>query len=229
MGNTVAIIIPTKNEESTIGEIIQKAKPYAVELIVVDGHSTDNTRKIAEDLGAKVILDNGKGKGDGIRAGIKHATGDIIVFIDADGSHNISDIPRLVFPILNDKADMVIGSRILGGSDEFSGTLDNIIRTMGSLVVSYIISWRWKITLTDCNNGFRAIKRTVAVDLGLKRNDFVIEQEMVLNCAKKRYRIVEISSHEYKRRAGDSKLKTSEGWKFVLHFAKEIIRSFLYL
>lgn len=227
MSNTVTVIIPTKNEESTIAEIIQKVKPYADELLVVDGRSQDNTMKISEELGAKVILDNCKGKGDGIRIGIKNATGDIIVFMDADGSHNISDIPRLLDPILNNKADMVIGSRILGGSDEFSGTVDNIIRTIGSLVVSHVISVRWRITLTDCNNGFRAIKRTVAIDLDLKRNDFVIEQEMVINCAKKGYKIVEISSHEYKRKAGESKLKTIQGWKFVLHFLKEIVKSFL--
>lgn len=227
MDNSVTVIISTKNEQATIGEIIQSVKPYSDELIVVDGHSLDNTVKIAKDLSVKVILDNGKGKGDGIKVGIKHATGDIIVFIDADGSHNISDIPQLINPIVDDKADMVIGSRILGGSDEFSGTLDNIIRTMGSLVVSYIISARWNITLTDCNNGFRAIKRRVAIDLDLRRNDFVIEQEMVINCAKKGYRIVEISSHENKRRAGESKLKTSQGWKFILHFIKEIVKSFL--
>lgn len=222
----ITVIIPTKNEESTIGEAIQKAKPYANELLVVDGHSKDNTSKIAEDLGVKVILDNGKGKGDGIRVGIQHASEDIIVFMDADGSHNISDIPQLVYPILNNKADMVIGSRILGGSDEFSETFDNVIRTIGSLVVSYIISIRWNVAITDCNNGFRAIKRKVAIDLSLKRSDFVIEQEMVINCAKKGYKIVEVSSHEYKRRAGESKLKTSEGWKFVLHFIKEIVKSF---
>jgi len=227
MKDTITIIILAKNEELTIGEVIQQARQHADEFLLVDGHSIDNTKKIAENLGAKVILDSGKGKGDGIKTGIKHATGDIVIFMDADGSHNILDIRRLAYPILNGKADMVIGSRVLGGSDEFSGTFDNIIRTIGSLIVSYIIAKRWKVVLTDCNNGLRAIKRTVAVDLDLKRNDFVIELEMVINCAKKGYKIVEIASHEYKRKAGESKLKTSQGWKFILHFTKDIIKSFL--
>ena len=139
------VFIPTKNEQSTIGEVIREAKPYADELLVVDGHSTDNSVKVAEDLGVKVILDNGKGKGDGIRTGIGLAKKDIIVFIDADGSHNISDIPKLVLPILKGEADIVIASRILGGSDEFSGTFDNIVRTMGSLIVSFIIDRRWNV------------------------------------------------------------------------------------
>jgi dolichol-phosphate mannosyltransferase len=223
----VTIIIPTKNEESTIEGVIGQAKPYSHDLLVIDGCSVDNTVKIAERNGARVISDNGRGKGDGIKTGIIHAAGDIIVFMDADGSHNALDIPRLIEPIIKDKADLVIASRILGGSDEFSGTLDNIIRMMGSLIVSHIIAKRWNIVLTDCNNGFRAIKRTVALDLGLKRNDFVIEQEMVINCAKKGYRVMEISSHEYQRKAGKSKLETSQGWKFILHFLKEIIKSFL--
>lgn len=223
----ITLIICTKNEEATIGEIIRQAKPYVDELLVVDGHSIDTTREVAHNFGAKVILDFGKGKGDGIKAGIKHAAGDIFVFMDADGSHDIVDIPRLVEPIRSDAADLVIGSRIRGGSDEFSGTFDNIIRTLGSLIVSYIIARRWDVVLTDCNNGFRAVRGSAARKLDLRRDDFVIEQEMVIECAKKGFRILEIASHEFGRKAGQSKLKTSQGWKFISHFFKEIVKNFL--
>ena len=82
----ISVIIPAKNESVTIKDVIVGVKPYADELLVIDGHSTDTTREVAESMGARVVLDHGKGKGDGVRVGIQEATGDIIVFIDADGS-----------------------------------------------------------------------------------------------------------------------------------------------
>jgi len=221
----ISVIILTKNEEKTIFEIVQNVQYFCGEVVVVDGHSKDNTVAEAEKAGARVVYDSGKGKGDGIRKGIQEAEGEILVFMDADGSHNITDIPHLVKPIMDNMSDMVIGSRILGGSDEISGTLDNIIRAIGSMIVAFIIAKRWKIVLTDGYNGFRAVRRIVAVDLNLKRNDFVIEQEMVINCAKKKHRVSEVASHEFKRQAGQSKLPTIQGWKFIIHLFKELFLS----
>ena len=76
----------------------------------MDGHSTDNTRDLSLKHGATYALDNRMGKGDALRLGIAHATKDVCVFIDADLSHDATDIPRLVAPILEDHADMVLGS-----------------------------------------------------------------------------------------------------------------------
>lgn len=86
----ISVVIPAKNEETTLCKVIQKASSFADEILVVDGHSTDKTREVASKLGVTVILDNGRGKGDGIKKGIKAATGDILVFIDADGPPQIS-------------------------------------------------------------------------------------------------------------------------------------------
>lgn len=219
----ITIAVPTKNEQETIKPILKECRPFADELLVVDGHSTDQTRELAEDMGAKVILDNGKGKGDGVRVAIKEATGDVILFIDADGSHETKDIPQLVEPILKGKADLVIGSRAKGGSDEFEMEFNNLIRQVGGHIVTTIINYRWGVRLTDIQNGFRAIRLDVARNLNLKANDFDIEQEMVMKCLKKGYKISEISSHEYLRKAGHSKLPTRKGWKFVWRLIKELI------
>src|SRR5512141_1093201 len=100
----ISVVIPAKNEAETIKDIIERSKKYADELLVIDGHSTDATRQVAEACGAKVILDNRKGKGAAIRLAIEKVTGDIIVFIDADGSHDPDDIPRLTYPILKDES-----------------------------------------------------------------------------------------------------------------------------
>ena len=96
----VTVVIPAKDEEGLIGEIVDAVKPYADEVLVVDGHSRDRTRDIATAHGARVILDRGKGKGDALRLSFDEATGDIVVFIDADGSHEPRDIPAMVAPIV---------------------------------------------------------------------------------------------------------------------------------
>jgi len=222
LNGRVSVVIPAKNEETTICRVIQKVSSFADEILVIDGHSTDKTREAASKLGATVILDNGKGKGAGLRQGIKAATGDILVFIDADGSHEAEDIPKLITPIAEGNADMVVASRLRGGSDEFHGTFDNVIRMFGGALVTLAIRKKWKAEITDCENGYRAIRRDVALSLELKRDDFVIEQEMVVNCLKMGYKVCEVPSHEYERQGGTSKLKTTQGWKFIWHLTREI-------
>jgi dolichol-phosphate mannosyltransferase len=218
---TVAII--AKDEEATIGRVVLGAKEQADELLVIDGGSTDRTREIAGQAGALVLADDGRGKGSGVRLAIQKAQGEILVLMDADGSHQASDIPELARPIREGKADLVIASRLRGGSDEFHGTLDNIIRQAGGAMISLMLNWRWKTDITDCENGFRAIDVLKARGLRLKANDFLIEQEMVVKALKQGLRIAEIASHEYSRQGGVSKLKTSQGWKFLGHIFREMI------
>ncbi|MFH1037876.1 MAG: glycosyltransferase family 2 protein [PVC group bacterium] len=214
----VSIIIPARNEENNIADIVNYCRLYGDELIVVDGHSTDGTRKIADGLGCRVIEDHGKGKGDGLRTAAQAATGDILVFIDADYSHRPADIPRLVAPLLRGESDLVIGSRISGGSDEAMITFDHLIRLVGSQMIAFGIALIFGKQITEVENGFRAIRRDIFISLELKQNDFTIEQEMVIRALRKRYRVMEVPTHEYARRGGESKLKTIQGWKFILNF-----------
>jgi len=218
------VIIPTKNEELSIEKIIRKCKQYADELLVVDGHSTDKTREVAKALGVRVILDHGKGKGDGIRVGIQEAKGDIIVFIDADGSHDPDDIPKMVKPIQEDKADLVIGSRGKGGSDELHGDVEKLLRMIGSDIILIGINKRWKVNLTDSQNGFRAIRTDVARQLGLKENITTIEQEMTMKCLKKGFRVDEVPTHEYEREYGSSVIRLKKVWfRYIWSFLKYLM------
>lgn len=121
----ITIVIPTLNEEETIKYIVERCKPFGDEILVVDGHSTDRTAAIASSLDVTVLTDNGKGKGAAIRQALAAARGDIVVFIDADGSHNPEDIPRLLEPIVSGIADHVTGSRILGAQVSFLAVLTN--------------------------------------------------------------------------------------------------------
>ncbi len=107
----VSVIIPAKDEAPTIRDIIKESKKHAFEIIVIDGNSQDATKKIAEEERVKIFQDNGLGKGKALRLGIEKARGDIIVFMDADGSHNARDIPKLVMPIVKDNGTD-IGNRL---------------------------------------------------------------------------------------------------------------------
>lgn len=217
------VIIPTVNEAETIGAILDKLKELTYEILVVDGGSKDGTVEVSRQRGVQVVLDNKQGKGDALRIGVDNTKSEIIVFIDADGSHEISDIPKLVKPIHDDKADLVVGSRIIGGSDELHGTFNKFIRNTGTNFLAVLVNKKWKTELSDIENGFRAIRRDVFKSINLKSQGFTIEQEMVLRCLKNNYRVMEVASHEYARKSGYSKLKTIQGFRFLVHFFKEYL------
>jgi glycosyltransferase involved in cell wall biosynthesis len=220
----VTVVIPAKDEEGLIAEIVEAVKPYTDDVLVVDGHSRDRTREIAIEHGARVIQDNGRGKGEALRLSIDAATTDILVFIDADGSHEPRDIPRLVAPILAGHADLVIGSRGKGGSDELHGTLEQFIRYVGSQLIMLAINYRWNVRLTDSQNGFRAIRRDVARRLGLTANLTTIEQEMLMKALKRGFRVTEIASHEYERQWGISKVVVWRLWfAYIWSFLRNLI------
>jgi glycosyltransferase involved in cell wall biosynthesis len=220
----VTVVIPAKDEEGLIGEIVDSVRPYGDEILVVDGHSRDRTRDIAVEHGARVIQDHGRGKGEAMRLSIDAATTGILVFIDADGSHDPRDIPAMVAPIKAGAADMVVGSRGKGGSDELHGTFEQFIRYIGSQLIMLAINYRWGVRLTDSQNGFRAIRRDVAGKLGLTSNLTTIEQEMLMKALKQGYRVSEIASHEYERRWGTSKVVV---WKLWFAYVWSFLRNLM--
>jgi glycosyltransferase involved in cell wall biosynthesis len=208
----ISIVIPALNEETTIGTIVEKCQKHGDEIIIIDGNSRDKTREIAAGLNAKVFLDNGRGKGSAIRQSLSLVTGDIIVFIDADGSHIPEDIPRLLQPIFEGRAELVIASRLIGGSSELHGGFDEFFRLAGGAFITTCINWRFKVRLSDSQNGFRAIKKEVARHIDLRENITTIEQEMVIKTLKKGYRVAEVPSHEHKRINGCPTIKLSKVW-----------------
>jgi dolichol-phosphate mannosyltransferase len=218
----VSVVIPTKDEEGIIAEIIDAVRPHATEILVIDGHSTDRTREIAMAKGARVVLDAGRGKGEALRRSFTEARQDILVFIDADGSHDPNDIPRLVEPIRRGQADLVIASRTRGGSDELHGTAEQLCRYVGSQLIMLAINYRWRVRLTDSQNGFRAIRRDVVIGLGLKSDRTTIEQEMLMRALKHGVRVVEVPSHEFERRWGVSKVNV---WRLWFAYLWSLVRN----
>lgn len=217
----LSIVIPTKNEGEGIGEVIKSLQPYADEIIIIDGNSKDKTEVISRALGCQFFLDNGFGRGAGVRLGLAKARGEVILLFDADGSHESSDIPNMVEPIFNNQTDLVIGSRRTGGSFDINLGFMGVVRSAGSDLLVAIVNNRFGKSLTDILYSFRAIRRSVVNQLGLVANDFTIEEEMVIKSLKKGLRVLEVPSREKARAWGTSKLKTSAGIKFIFHVLKE--------
>ena len=202
----VTAIIPARNEASTIGTVIRECFNYAAHVLVVEGGSTDDTASVAAAAGARVIRDQGRGKGAALRHAVQHVETDICVFVDADGSHDPIDIPLLVAPIKAGEAEHVAGSRLLGGSDELHGGGDEFLRLAGSAFITYLINRRFGTRLSDSQNGFRAIRTEVFRRLPLRARHTTIEMEMIMATLAAGYRILEVPTHERPRAAGYSKI-----------------------
>lgn len=217
----ISIVIPALNEEKTITDIVKAAFQYSNDVIVIDGGSKDNTAKYAKDSGARVVIIPPQGKGHALRSSREHIKNRITVFMDADGSHIPEDIPRLVEPILKNEADHVSGSRLLGGSDELHGTFDETLRLMGSSFITACINWKFKVRLSESQNGFRAIRTDILKKLNLKERITTIEQEMIIKTLKSGYRMAEVPTHERRRFFGESNIKLSRvSFRYFYSFIK---------
>src|SRR5262249_4830314 len=220
-----SIVVPTRNEEETLGEVLAHIQDMTDDLIVVDGHSTDKTVEIAQAYGARVLQDHGRGKGDALRVGLEQVRHPIVVFMDADGSHDPQDIPKLVAPIISGEAGVVIGSRMLGGSEEMYGTLAELVRMIGGITITLVINFRYGAHFTDYQNGFRAIRTDVARAIELTSNLSTIEQEMAMKCLRYGYRILERAAHEYRRKGGESKIEVMQlAPRYLWNLILELIR-----
>lgn len=219
----LTIVVATLNEAPTITDIVLRCRCFASEVIVVDGHSQDGTAEVARSAGARVMLDGGRGKGDAIRTAISAVTTPIIAFIDADGSHDPEDIPRLTAPIKAGEADHVSASRLKGGSSELHGSFEEFLRLAGSAFITACINSRFGVRLSDSQNGFRAVRTDVLRQLDLRENVTTIEQEMIIKTLRRGFRMAEVPSHEYCRRHGISRIRISRvAHRYVFSLVKNL-------
>jgi len=216
--SVISVVIPAYNEEKTIGHVIEETisamdslqMPY--EIIVVDDGSKDNTRRIASTYKA-LVLSNARnmGKGYALRRGFRHAQGDIVVTIDADGAHSPKEIQHLVTPLLNG-TDIVAGSRFLGSGKYSMSRLNRI----GNLVFNIMIMTLTGKRITDSQSGFRAVKKNVLKRLNLLSLGYDIETEITVKGLKNGFTFQEKPISCEKRQYSNSKLKIlSDGAKIL--------------
>lgn len=210
-------IIPARNEAATIGAIVRAVRAYVAEVIVVEGGSTDATAQRAAAAGARVIRDPGLGKGAAMRLAVEQVTTPFCVFVDADGSHDPIDIPRLLAPLRANLADHVGGSRLLGGSDELHGGGDEFLRLTGSAFITSLVNLRYGTRLSDSQNGFRALRTDLFRRLGLRSRHTTIEMEMIMATLAAGARLHEIPTRERRRAAGYSKISLSRPGMWIAY------------
>jgi dolichol-phosphate hexosyltransferase len=207
-GIKVDVIIPTLNEEQTIGIIIQSIRSFVldkdVSILVVDGGSTDRTASICRSQNIRFIVQKGKGKGRAIREAVEYSKADIVVFMDGDGTYSASDLQLLVEPLLNDEADMVIGSRTLGRREKGSITTFN---SLGNDLFNRAINFAMKSSISDSLSGYRALYRKTFNDLVLFGDNFEIEVEMTVEALIKGYRLLEVPIRYGLRKGSVTKLR----------------------
>jgi glycosyltransferase involved in cell wall biosynthesis len=199
----VSFLIPAFNEGGTIATIIERvqALPFDKELIVIDDGSTDETAAILDGIAAQsdnlvLVRQPNRGKGAALRAGIPHVTGDVVVIQDADLEYDPGDVPALIEPILDGRADVVYGSRLSGGRPQRAYLFWHRI---GNQVLSLVAGALFNTTLSDMETGYKAFRSDVLASLELRENGFGIEPEITGRICKQRLRIYELPVSYYGR------------------------------
>jgi glycosyltransferase involved in cell wall biosynthesis len=201
---SVSLVIPVRNEARNVGWVLDQIANDVDEIILVDGNSTDVTlitaRRCRPD--ARVVLQQGAGKGSALRTGFLAATGDIIVMMDADGSMSPQEI-RHYLHFLHNGYDFVKGSRFISGG----GSLDiTPFRGLGNWFLLTVFNTVYDARLTDLCYGFCAFHRRYLDHLQLSATGFEIEAEMTVRAMQAGLRIAEVPSLELPRRSGASNL-----------------------
>jgi len=199
-GEDVCILIPTLNEEETIGGIIREFKSEGFEnIFVIDGNSEDATRERAKREGARVEVQQGKGKGAAVKQAFERIGEEIIVMIDGDGTYSPSEVRKLIDPIVNGEAEHVIGNRFAYG-----GAFAKLHR-VGNWVLNKIFGFGYGVRLKDILSGYRALTKESVKKMNLEKKGFEIEAEMAIESVKKGIRLKEVPI-SYEKRKGKSKL-----------------------
>lgn len=200
----IIALIPAYNEEETIEKVITDTQPHVDEVIVINDGSIDSTKAIAERAGA-LVIDNivNRGLGETMRHGYKealnHGAG-IIVQLDADGQYLAKEIPLLINPIIDNEADLVLGSRLENIQYKMP-----ILKTIGNKTFSSVLRILTNSDVADGQTGFRAMRREV-LETALPSNKYTYTQEMIIKTAKEGWRIKSVPTTFVERVGGESRL-----------------------
>jgi len=188
----ITVGIPAFNEEKNIASIIQKLNQVADTVIVCNDGSTDNTAKIAEKMGAIVIThQQNLGYGEAIRSlflKARELDSDMLVTLDSDGQHRISDVLPIVDPIIKNQADLVIGSRFLTKNQEDMPKY----REIGIKIITTLANTSLEESVTDSQSGFRAYSKNILSEITPSEKGMGVSNEILMKASKKNFKIIEV-------------------------------------
>lgn len=210
----VTFVIPAYNEEKNIGTLlneIQELYPNSP-IIVINNNSTDNTCEIAEKFGVLILSERKQGKGNAIKTGFKAVKTEYAVMLDADNTYSPNEAKQLVEPLIKNKCDVVMGSRLNKNKENGAITRLNII---GNHILSLVASILY-LRISDVCTGYWAFKKEVIdflLEKGISSSGFELEAEMFIKVSKGNFRVKEIPI-EYKKRSDIAKLNSvKDGWQ----------------
>jgi len=216
VARTISVVVPAMNEERNIAWVLERIPSYVDEILLVDGHSTDDTVRIARQVrpDIRVVPQRGCGKGAAMRTGFEDAVGDYVVVLDADGSMDPAEIDYYICA-LESGYDLVKGSRELRGG----GSLDlTPLRRWGNRVLVATVNLTWGSEFTDLCYGFLAFRRDRLDDLALTGRGFEIETEITVNAIRAGLRIAEVPTVELLRHYGTSNLNAWRDGRRILGY-----------
>lgn len=220
----ISVVIPALNEAQNLRHVLPLIPSIVNEIILVDGHSIDNTIEVVHRLRPtiqptiQIINQMGKGKGDALKAGFAACTGDIVVMLDADGSTDPREIPLFVAALLTGN-DFAKGSRCVvgGGSYDFS-----LLRRLGNYGLRTLVNILFWTRFSDLCYGYNAFWRRCLEYIEIDCDGFEVETFIHLRAHKANLRIVEVPSVEYRRIYGKSNLKAfRDGWGVLSTIVRE--------
>ena len=223
----IAVVLPAYNEADNLPSVLSEMPDRVLDLpvvpIVVADGSTDDTETTARQLGAIVIRrDLRRGSGAAVRLGYQVALrsgAHIIATLDADGQHDPNEMGRLIRPLMEDKADMVQGSRVLGDFE-----VESKARKHGVVFFSKLLTALSRTKITDPSNGYRAVTADALMRLDLRQDQFYVS-EMILEAARAGVRVEEVPITVRKRASGSTKKPTT--FRYAWGFSKAIVRTWL--
>ena len=191
----LSVVIPVFNEKASIRDVVHRveAVDYDKEIILVDDFSTDGSRAILEEYKNQkdyhvLFHARNRGKGAALRTGFTHATGDVVIIQDADMEYDPKDYPMLLMPILDGRADVVYGSRFLGGPHRVLFYWHSV----GNKFLTTLSNMFTNLNLTDMETGYKVFSKKVIDSITLKCDRFGFEPEITSKIAKKNFRIYEV-------------------------------------
>ena len=201
-GKRIGVVIPALDEEAAIGRVVDAVPGWVDEVVVVNNASTDATAAVARAHGARVVDENRRGYGVACRAGIDALDdSEVVVFLDGDFSDRPEQMARLVDPIVEDRADFVLGNRVCEERDGHSMTR---FQRMGNRLACGLINGLWRACYSDLGP-FRAIRRSALQSLELRDRNFGWTVEMQIKAVRRGLRVQEVST-SYRHRIGHSKI-----------------------